>query len=335
MRSSLSLYVLAAALLVFGHPTELPGRLIHPDGDPNFCLDVRGGVFENGTPVQIYRCNGTPAQVWNVNQEDTKIQLFGTKFCLAAGSMPGNSGVPTKIWQCDEVRQNWFHINDKFELTGPNYQCLDLKFGHHANGVTVQTYRCQDGNPNQVWTEGPRFRSTVGDVSRNWKAKSTLPPAGRYLHPNGDTEFCLDVSHKVLRNGTPVQIYECNGAVGQIWNLNEGGTRVQLFDTNFCLIPGSNPGAQTFIWNCDDPSVPNNWIHYKNKIAVPGLELCLDLRFGRHENRTPVETWWCKDGNTNQVWTEGSPFVAGAVNVNNQAGFTLHDLSMLLLGKLL
>ncbi|MDP9799736.1 serine/threonine protein kinase [Catenuloplanes nepalensis] len=28
------------------------------------CLDVTGGIFDNGTPVQLYDCNGTPAQKW-------------------------------------------------------------------------------------------------------------------------------------------------------------------------------------------------------------------------------------------------------------------------------
>ena len=27
--------------------------VIHPGGSPNECLDVRGAVFENGTPVQM------------------------------------------------------------------------------------------------------------------------------------------------------------------------------------------------------------------------------------------------------------------------------------------
>lgn len=27
--------------------------LLHPNGDPNFCLDITGGVFQDGTLVQM------------------------------------------------------------------------------------------------------------------------------------------------------------------------------------------------------------------------------------------------------------------------------------------
>ena len=50
------------------------------------CLDVRGAVFENGTPVQVYECNGTPAQDWYLNWGSTKVRLAGTNFCLDAGA---------------------------------------------------------------------------------------------------------------------------------------------------------------------------------------------------------------------------------------------------------
>ena len=32
------------------------GNRIHPNGDSSKCLDVQGGKFANGTPVQMYAC---------------------------------------------------------------------------------------------------------------------------------------------------------------------------------------------------------------------------------------------------------------------------------------
>jgi hypothetical protein len=34
-------------------PTPHGPLEIHPSGQPNKCLEVRGGVFANGTPVQM------------------------------------------------------------------------------------------------------------------------------------------------------------------------------------------------------------------------------------------------------------------------------------------
>ncbi|KAF8890492.1 ricin B lectin domain-containing protein [Infundibulicybe gibba] len=72
---------------------------LHPNGNQAKCLDVRGAVYANGTPVQIYDCNGTPAQRWVITSGPTRVALAGTPYCLDAGSTPGNN-VGMKIWQC-------------------------------------------------------------------------------------------------------------------------------------------------------------------------------------------------------------------------------------------
>ena len=96
------------ALMLLAVPAVL-GQLTNTTLNPNFnnnkCLDVRGDVLANGTPVQMYvsegywqtthlthsisyDCNGTPAQNWTVTSTtgSTKVQLAGTNFCLDAGS---------------------------------------------------------------------------------------------------------------------------------------------------------------------------------------------------------------------------------------------------------
>lgn len=79
--------------------------MIHPNGNVNKCLDVRGGVMANGTPVQMsvcpflglvstclmksacsYDCNGTQAQKWVIKRGGQQIKVSGTNFCLDAGS---------------------------------------------------------------------------------------------------------------------------------------------------------------------------------------------------------------------------------------------------------
>ena len=81
-----------------------PTFQIHPNGNKNKCLDVRGAVFENNTPVDMsaifslslflrdnnvffrYDCNGTRAQDWWIFNGSTKVRLAGTNFCLDAGT---------------------------------------------------------------------------------------------------------------------------------------------------------------------------------------------------------------------------------------------------------
>ncbi|KIJ54205.1 carbohydrate-binding module family 13 protein [Sphaerobolus stellatus SS14] len=131
------------------------GVTLHPNGDTEKCLDVRGAVFEDGTPVQIFDCNDTPAQRWILNRDTTQVTLAGTNFCLDAGTTPGNN-TPMKIWECflGLTQQTWFYTDDnRIALQGQG-QCLDLTNGILTNSNQVQIFQCTDLDTNQIWITG-------------------------------------------------------------------------------------------------------------------------------------------------------------------------------------
>jgi len=137
----------------FPQPPGDNGRALHPNGNSKKCLDVRGAVFANGTPVQIYDCNGTKAQKWVINRANTKLRVAGTNFCLDAGTNPV-SGTYMKIWKCYDnlPAQAWHYTNDnRIALTGRG-QCLDLTNGVLTNSNRAQIWKCTDHNTNQIWT---------------------------------------------------------------------------------------------------------------------------------------------------------------------------------------
>jgi len=137
----------------FPPPTNGVAVPIHPNGNTAKCLDVRGNVQKNGTPVQIYDCNGTAAQKWRIAAGGTYVTLDGTNFCLDAGSKPGN-GVGMKIWQCYAAlpAQTWDYTQNKHLQLAGTGQCLDLPNGSTVNSNQVQTWQCSAGNKNQIWT---------------------------------------------------------------------------------------------------------------------------------------------------------------------------------------
>ncbi|KAJ3525566.1 hypothetical protein NM688_g8384 [Phlebia brevispora] len=126
---------------------------IHPNGNPNKCLDVEGANYQNGTPVDIYDCNGTGAQNWVINSGTTAVQVAGTNYCLDAGSNPGD-GTQMKIWECYSglMQQTWYYTGDnRISLQGQG-QCLDLTNGNSNDGNVMQIWECTNGNTNQIWT---------------------------------------------------------------------------------------------------------------------------------------------------------------------------------------
>ncbi|KAJ2913301.1 hypothetical protein MD484_g7108, partial [Candolleomyces efflorescens] len=127
---------------------------IQPKRDPtNKCVDVQGGVLQNGTPVQLYDCNGTGAQKWVIKRGGQQIMLSGTGYCLDATSANPANGLQMKIWEClpNVPAQQWTYTSDDtIVLTGTS-KCLDLTQGSLANGNKIQVWDCAAGNDNQVW----------------------------------------------------------------------------------------------------------------------------------------------------------------------------------------
>ncbi|KAF8157235.1 ricin B lectin domain-containing protein [Crassisporium funariophilum] len=129
---------------------------------------------------------------------------------------------------------------------------------------------------------------------------------GQAIHPNFTAGKCLDVRGANFANGTPVQVYDCNGTGAQNWVLNRGSTKVKLAGTNFCLDAGSTPGngVGMKIWQCYVNLAAQQWSFTNdNRIALLNQGQCLDLPGGSLTNGVQVQSWQCTDFNTNQVWT--------------------------------
>ncbi|KAF7773527.1 CAZyme family CBM13 [Agaricus bisporus var. burnettii] len=140
---------------------------------------------------------------------------------------------------------------------------------------------------------------------------STPPPSGTptpsfQIHPNGNTAKCLDVQGDIIENGTPVQIYDCNGTPAQNWIIVPGEGHVQLAATNHCLDAGATPvdGTKMKIWECFDNLPAQDWFYTDDhRISLTNQGSCLDLTEGNLTNGNAVQVWKCTDFNANQIWS--------------------------------
>ncbi|TFK21499.1 G-X-X-X-Q-X-W domain-containing protein [Coprinopsis marcescibilis] len=138
--------------------------------------------------------------------------------------------------------------------------------------------------------------------SGNWPGPDTWR-----IHPGlSNPGKCLDVRGANFSNGTPVQVYDCNGTAAQNWVIYRGPTQVRLAGTNFCLDAGSSPanGVGMKIWQCYDNLPAQQWVFTdENRIVLQGASQCLDLRLGDLANGNQIQTWQCTSNNANQIWT--------------------------------
>ncbi|KAJ7336787.1 carbohydrate-binding module family 13 protein [Mycena albidolilacea] len=141
-----------------GAPIPVP---IHPILNTSKCMGIVGGVYANGTQVDIFDCNDSASQNWAINGgtlpglSSFSSTTTGTvTYCLDAG-VPADytDGVRMKIWKCFSglAQQTWNKLESgQIQLANTNF-CLDLTNGDTTNRNVLQIWTCTAGDTNQIW----------------------------------------------------------------------------------------------------------------------------------------------------------------------------------------
>ncbi|MET7898238.1 RICIN domain-containing protein [Streptomyces mirabilis] len=105
---------------------------------------------------------------------------------------------------------------------------------------------------------------------------------------------CLDVEGAKKDNGTPVQLYTCNGSAAQEWKVygDDRGLHLQNVNSLKCLdVSNNNPanGTKIQIWTCSG-SPAQTWefnLRATTSLRNVGTDKCLDL----HEYTNGYNSW--------------------------------------------
>ena len=112
--------------------------------------------------------------------------------------------------------------------------------------------------------------------------------------------MCLDIRAAGTADGTPAQVYTCNGTNAQSWTQTNGN---QLQALGKCLDvsgAGTANGTKVQLWTCNG-TVAQVWQHQGNNEYVnPNSGKCLDDT-GWGGSGTQAQIWACT-GNANQEW---------------------------------
>jgi hypothetical protein len=113
---------------------------------------------------------------------------------------------------------------------------------------------------------------------------------------------CLDVAGANPADGTPVQLYDCNGTAAQQWTVGSDGTIRAL---GKCLDVTGNSiadGAKTQLWSCTGGANQKWTVTAAHDIVNPQANKCLDATDNSSANGTRAQIWSCTGG-ANQKWT--------------------------------
>ncbi|MER7568412.1 ricin-type beta-trefoil lectin domain protein [Streptomyces sp. NPDC097941] len=117
------------------------------------------------------------------------------------------------------------------------------------------------------------------------------------IHAHGAANMCLEVGNNKTDNGTPVQIYTCNGSAGQKWRISDSDNALVHDNSGKCLdVPRADSanGTALRIWTCNG-SPAQQWqydTHGTTRLYNPVTANCLDL--AAYDKGRDTRMWDCK-----------------------------------------
>ncbi|MFF5013258.1 ricin-type beta-trefoil lectin domain protein [Streptomyces sp. NPDC001165] len=115
---------------------------------------------------------------------------------------------------------------------------------------------------------------------------------------------CVDVAGANSANGTPVQLYDCNGTGAQQWTIGSDGTIRALGECLDVTGNGTADGSTVQLWDCTGGPDQKWAVSAAHDIVNPQANKCLDVTGNNPANGTRLQIWTCTGGG-NQKWTVG------------------------------
>ncbi|MEW2167748.1 family 16 glycosylhydrolase [Streptomyces sp. NPDC007084] len=136
------------------------------------------------------------------------------------------------------------------------------------------------------------------------KVTTSDSPSGGGAPIKGLAGKCVDVAGAGTANGTPVQLYDCNGTAAQQWTVGSDGTIRALGKCLDVTNNGTADGTKIQLWDCTGGTGQKWAVSAAHDIVNPAANKCLDVTGNNSANSTRLQIWTCTGG-ANQKWTVG------------------------------
>jgi chitosanase len=131
---------------------------------------------------------------------------------------------------------------------------------------------------------------------------------------------CIDVAGAATANGTPIQLYDCNGTAAQQWTV--GNTDGSLRALGKCMdvtSASTTNGAKIQLYDCNGTGA-QKWSVANGALVNTGSGKCLDATGQSSANGTRLQIWTCTNA-ANQTWA----MPGGAAPTTAPSGKNLDD----------
>ncbi|MFE1377960.1 ricin-type beta-trefoil lectin domain protein [Streptomyces sp. NPDC058740] len=165
----------------------------------------------------------------------------------------------------------------------------------HNAGASAQSVRVDWGGQSFTYTLPARTTATF-----TWSGTTASAPTGPLTGLAGK---CLDVAGAATADGTPVQLYTCNGTTAQRWTLAADGTVRALGKCLDATGGGTADGTKVQLYTCNGTGA-QRWSYdaATHDVVNTASGKCLDVTGNTSADGTRAQIWSCT-GAANQKWT--------------------------------
>jgi beta-glucanase (GH16 family) len=112
---------------------------------------------------------------------------------------------------------------------------------------------------------------------------------------------CVDVAAANSANGTPVQLYTCNGSNAQQWTVGSDGSIRALGKCLDVTSASTADGAPVQLYDCNGTGAQRWTVSGAHDIVNIAANKCLDVKDNNSADGTRLQIWTCS-GAANQKW---------------------------------
>jgi chitinase len=277
--------------------------------DPAVVVDYTLAVGPDGLPgQQVALLNAARAAGVTVNEVNIMTMDFGDGENALNDSKSAATATHNQlaaIFPGLTSAQLWARIG----LTGIAGQEDDDEFFSQSDAANLEAFAASNGVQKLSFWEVDSYDKPTGYAySRIFNqitgGQTTVPSTGATITGIGGK--CVDVQASGTADGTPVQLYTCNGTAAQKWAVGSGGTITALGKCLDVTSGSTASGAKVQLYTCNGTGA-QAWAYdaSTHDIVNPAANKCLDATGKSSADQTRLQIWTCT-GASNQKWTVNS-----------------------------
>ncbi len=250
----------------------------------------------------------------NVNLVNIMTMDYGPAMDMGQAAIQAADALHTqlgRIWTTKSSAQLWA-MEGNTPMIGVNDTSAEVFTT--GNASTVESFAASNGIQElSFWSLGRDNQAASGTSQSPYQFTNTFkaitggtgtpPPNGGATPIHGYGGKCVDVAGANSANGTPVQLYTCNGTNAQSWT-HSGNAFQALGKCLDVTAAGTANGTKVQLYDCNGTGAQQWTVGANGSLVNTGSGKCLDDTDWSTADGNRLQIWSCT-GAANQSWTLG------------------------------